>query len=387
MISSYGFMTINLSKDGAEGAGSSGGVLGGNVGLASSANGLIVTNHGTVIDPEARQKLGDLPGISEPLVAHGQTGLVYSITGKDGRYQLNAANLQSLAAVGSFPFVAQGAQGSPRNLVWCGDDLLAFSTLNATVILKSKLGAKLPNVDLAVTRSALPSSISNGMEFSYTLTVTNAGTAKASSVYLTDTLQSGLEPVAVKALTGDAIASGGIVRAELGSLAAGAKTTVTVKVRVAATDKIGLTAVVRGAEPDPQTANNISIYGGASSLKIADLAIEWSSAEQNTQGAGADIEYALSGVVKVINKGEKPSKPCLLRFYAGDGPAFVPSLYPIIQEAAIPALAPGQTYNVRLQTRPSFIDFSGTFMYAQVDARNEVEEKTKENNVARTQIK
>jgi hypothetical protein len=65
MLSSWGFTTLNISKDGVTNGGSTGSLMSGNQSIPSSANGLLITGGANVIDPEARQVLGDIHGLTE----------------------------------------------------------------------------------------------------------------------------------------------------------------------------------------------------------------------------------------------------------------------------------------------------------------------------------
>ncbi len=385
MISSWDFVTINLSPEGAVGAGSTGGLMQGNASLAGSANGLIITGGGKVIDPEARQVIGSLPGIADPLLAHSPTGAVFSVSGDNGRYKIKAADLRTMSSLGEFPLEVQGIHGGPGNLISCGDNCLAFHTSDSVVIVPFNMGTRLPQVDLSVKRSKFPVDIARGAEFTYLLTVTNNGATASSDAFVTDQLPAGVEPEDLKASQGDVSCANQIVRAEFGPLPAGRSATVSIKVRVKSTENLVFTAVVRGNEPDPNTDNNIEIHDSA--FRLADLTVDWEGIRQATNGAGVDLRIVLEGAVIVRNIGAKPSGACALRFWIGDGPNFVPSFYTMLQEVPIPELRPGESYRAVLSAPLARQDdATGSFVFAHVDARNEVEEKTKENNVARIKV-
>ena len=123
-------------------------------------------------------------------------------------------------------------------------------------------------------------------------------------------------------------------------------------------------------------------------VQLPDLTIAWTAAQQEANGAGINLRVTLHGLARVTNIGKRTSAPTTVRFWAGAGPNFVPRLYLLLQEVDIPGLAPGEWYDAELKAElgPGE-DGTGVFFFAQVDARNLVEEKKKDNNVARTQMK
>ncbi len=282
----------------------------------------------------------------------------------------------------------QARRGAARDLVYAGENRLAFTTGTSIVIVPVNLGPRLPEVDLSVKRSKLPTALSRGSEITYTLTVKNNSASRASHVFLSDQMQSGVEPMGANASQGDAIVAERILRADLGALGPGATAVVTVKVRVAETDKIGFAAAVRGTEPDPSTDNNIDMFDLSSNIQLPDLTAAWNIAQQEANGAGINLRVTLHGLARVTNIGKKASAPTTVRFWAGAGPNFVPSLYLLLQEVNIPGLAPGEWYDAEMKADlgPGD-DATGIFIFAQVDPRNLVEEKKKDNNVARTRMK
>ena len=87
----------------------------------------------------------------------------------------------------------------------------------------------------------------------YTLTVTNNGTASATGVTLTDTLPSG---AAFVSATGGAKPTGGVLTFTLGDLAAGADSKVTIVVTPAAAGSLNDVAKVSMDQTEPNPANS-----------------------------------------------------------------------------------------------------------------------------------
>jgi uncharacterized repeat protein (TIGR01451 family) len=110
--------------------------------------------------------------------------------------------------------------------------------------------------DLGLSKTASANPVEAGSEFSYTLTVTNAGPAAADSVVLNDPLPAGLEFLSVVG-TGLNCSGGAVVTCQTASLASGASATVLISVRApeAVTD-IQNTASVSSASADPNPGNN-----------------------------------------------------------------------------------------------------------------------------------
>ena len=109
-----------------------------------------------------------------------------------------------------------------------------------------------PTPDLALSGAA-PSSVTVGNNVTDTLTVTNNGTAAGTGVTLTDTLPSGVTFVSA---TGGVTPVDGVLTFALGSLAAGAGTTVTIVVKPTAAGTLTNRATVSMNQLDPTPADN-----------------------------------------------------------------------------------------------------------------------------------
>jgi len=100
-----------------------------------------------------------------------------------------------------------------------------------------------------------------GSAITYTVTVTNHGPSPASAVTLTDTwsttARGGVQLLSFAAAQGQcALTSNQRIDCQLGGLASGASTTVTVTLRALGTGSVTDQAQVSAAEFDPDTANN-----------------------------------------------------------------------------------------------------------------------------------
>jgi trimeric autotransporter adhesin len=114
--------------------------------------------------------------------------------------------------------------------------------------------------NLSVSQSATPNPAPVGGDLIFTVTVANAGPGPASGVRLVVAPPAGATFVAA---TGGVAPAGGTLTFDLGALANGASTTVTVVVRPLTPGTYTTSAVVSASEPDPTPGDN------ASSLAVA----------------------------------------------------------------------------------------------------------------------
>jgi subtilisin family serine protease len=111
--------------------------------------------------------------------------------------------------------------------------------------------------DLAVTVLSAPASAAPGAELTYQARVDNLGTASAPSVRLTGGLPPGLEVRSLAAGQGSCTWTATDLACELGTLAAGGSTTVTLTARPARSGAVRLDLAVSSADAcDPAPANN-----------------------------------------------------------------------------------------------------------------------------------
>ncbi|MEM7093500.1 MAG: hypothetical protein AAF567_10900 [Actinomycetota bacterium] len=114
------------------------------------------------------------------------------------------------------------------------------------------------SADLSITKVASPDPVIAGEALAYTITVDNAGPSDASGVAALDPLPSGLTVVTLPAECTD---NAGTITCDLGLLAAGAQSVLTIDVTVdpsvqPGTDLLPNTATVSANEPDPDPTNN-----------------------------------------------------------------------------------------------------------------------------------
>jgi len=124
---------------------------------------------------------------------------------------------------------------------------------------------------MGVTKTDSPDPVNVGSNLTYTVTVANAGPSSATSVVLTDTLPANVTFVSA---TAPCTQAAGTVTCNLGTIASGANTVITIVVTPtgAAAASISNTASVTSAVTDPTPANNSQTIT-TTVTPIADLAI------------------------------------------------------------------------------------------------------------------
>jgi uncharacterized repeat protein (TIGR01451 family) len=111
--------------------------------------------------------------------------------------------------------------------------------------------------DIAVSIAIPPDPVYLGRQLVYTLTIVNHGSGPATGVVLNDALPSGATPVSVASSQGSVSPSTGSVAAWLGTLAPGAKATVTIVVALGGSpNQLIDTASVSSTETDSDPSNN-----------------------------------------------------------------------------------------------------------------------------------
>jgi uncharacterized repeat protein (TIGR01451 family) len=111
--------------------------------------------------------------------------------------------------------------------------------------------------DIALTQGSV-SSATIGRPFAYTLTVIDRGPAAATGVKVTDALPGGLTVLSSSASQGSCSGEANLTCA-IGSLASGARATITIQVRPLTFANLTNTAFASGDQADPNVANNASI--------------------------------------------------------------------------------------------------------------------------------
>ncbi len=152
--------------------------------------------------------------------------------------------------------------------------------------------------DVVVSEVAVtPDPATVGGTLSYTITLTNQGPSTATGVTLTDVPSTEVTVVSVVAGQGSCDGSDANVSCELGSLAVGESTAVTVVVGLATAGTITNQATVAADEVDPEMSNNV-VWSETTVIATAELALSMSDSSDPVF-VGQNITYTLT----VINNG------------------------------------------------------------------------------------
>jgi uncharacterized repeat protein (TIGR01451 family) len=121
-----------------------------------------------------------------------------------------------------------------------------------------------PGADLSITKSGAPNPVVSGNRLTYTLAVTSDGPQDATGVTVTDALPGSLHFNTASSSQGTCTRStatnpqpkGGTVTCSVGTLANGAKASITIVVTTTTPRTLTNTAEVSGNETDPNPSNN-----------------------------------------------------------------------------------------------------------------------------------
>jgi uncharacterized repeat protein (TIGR01451 family) len=181
-----------------------------------------------------------------------------TVVNNDGTLTVNLGSLSDGATATTTVVVtlSPSASGSISNTVTVSGNQPDPNPTNNTSTVTTPIVA---SADLSLVKTASAGEVKPGGALTYTLTVSDLGPSNATGVTIADTLPAGFQYASA---SGDTSASltGDTLTLDVGNLAAGATTIVTVSGTVAstATGTITNTATVSGAQPDPNLANNTS---------------------------------------------------------------------------------------------------------------------------------
>ena len=164
-----------------------------------------------------------------------------------------------------------------------GNETDPDGTNNAADTQTTVVPAGPAQADLAISKLDSPDPVfTAGPDLEYTITVDNHGPDGATGVTLTDTLPTGVAFVSATASTGTCGSpdAGGTLVCDLGSLAAGSNTTVTITVTpepVTESTEIANTASVAAVEDDPVPGNNSATATTTLNPPSADMSVDVTS--------------------------------------------------------------------------------------------------------------
>ncbi|HUG70255.1 MAG TPA: SdrD B-like domain-containing protein [Pirellulaceae bacterium] len=206
------------------------------------------------------------------------------------------ATLQIVAAVASIGAKTNSAQ------VTAADQADPDSTPNNNVATEDDQASAIViprQVDVGITKSVSPGTVTLGGSLTYTLTVTNSGPDAATGVSVVDTLPADVTFNSAISSQGTATQAGGVVTAALGTIASGQSATITIVVTPTTTNATAGTvtnvAAVSVTEFDTNTANNTAQVTAAVDFLMASIA----GAVYNDLNNNGIFEPTESGIANV----------------------------------------------------------------------------------------
>jgi uncharacterized repeat protein (TIGR01451 family) len=185
--------------------------------------------------------------------------------------------------------------------------------------------------DLSLTKTA-PATASVGPNFTYTLTVANAGPGVATGVTATDLLLTGLTFVSATSTQGTCAAAGQLVTCTIGVMNIGGSVTIQITVTPQASlagATVTNTATVTGAQPDPNPGNNT----GTASTTIAGTGtavptgVPTNSADMSLTKVGApnpvNVGSNLTYTYTIVNNGPGVATGVVMSDFVQAGLTFV----------------------------------------------------------------
>lgn len=218
--------------------------------LINAVFGLSVTNNTTVSDPTDRVLSGTIfDNAAAQLPENNATEGLDLVS-----LPADALNVYADATVAVVTIIPVGE----GEIIFLGYDWFNSDPPNAGAQdggWQSVFAAALADADLSITKTAAPTLVDVGENFTYTLTVTNNGPNDAIAVLVSDFLPAGVTLVSAVASQGDCTGSGP-VDCDLGPLANGASATITIVATADVEGDLVNRADVIGAMIDPDPSNN-----------------------------------------------------------------------------------------------------------------------------------
>lgn len=223
------------------------------VGL-ESAEGLLYSTSGKVINPLTRTSSGQIQGITSgaDVLFDAPTRRIFYLQ-SDGK--LLAFEAGTFIPLGSMNI--PGVSGMPASLTRWGDDGLAFRTsTDQLFILRTSLIPTNEPADLRLDLVSQSPSAMIGEDYEFTLQINNEGPSAASAVVLTNNLPEGSTVSGVALSQGTWSASSGNVVCDLGQIASGSSAEVTVTLKPGVAGLLSFTSAANGAVLDRTNSNN-----------------------------------------------------------------------------------------------------------------------------------
>lgn len=208
---------------------------------------LTVANGGP--DPAENVRVTDAPALGvTPLSATPSQGTCATASSCD-LGAIPAGQTATIAIVART--TGLGTQGNTATATsTTSDSDLSNNTSSATILVQER-------ADLGIVKTASAATVNEGDDFSYTLTVRNAGPSTARDAVVTDSIPAGVRLRSASSSRGSCSQDDPVV-CQLGDVADGGSATITLDVTATAQGRTVNTAVVTSATPDPDPDDNQS---------------------------------------------------------------------------------------------------------------------------------
>jgi uncharacterized repeat protein (TIGR01451 family) len=238
----------------------------------------------------------------------------YTVTAADGPFSVTEDPLTAAQTTAGWTQGSASCSDATSNSTPGSINVAVGETVTCT--FNNSFSGPTPTPDLRVTKTGTPESISVGGSVTFTLTVTNTGNAAANNVVLTDTMPAGLSFVSstpgAPTCTGTAT-----MTCQLGTLAAGASTIVTVVATGVTAGTHVNTAVVTPTDATP--ANNTDTEDTVVGA-VADISVT-KTVDDATVAEGDEVTFTLT----VTNNGPSDATGVVVTDTLPDGLTFVSS--------------------------------------------------------------
>jgi len=186
---------------------------------------------------------------------------------------------------------APASAGGLQNTATVSSDLLETNSANNTAIEQTTV--VVPTTDLSISVSDSADPVPLGLDFTYTIAVTNTGMVSATNVQVADTLPAGTAFVSASGAGWNCSHNAGVVTCTRGTLAAGPASTIALVVTAPSSPgTISNTATVSSDTPDSNNANDSATQDTTIIVPTADLGVSISA--RDTLTLGSKLTYTIT---------------------------------------------------------------------------------------------
>ncbi|MDB6111929.1 MAG: conserved repeat domain protein, partial [Pedosphaera sp.] len=247
-------------------AGSWGGLQGFNVDIACRA-GLIFATTGQIFDPARNQQIGTFTG-GLPVAEDVPSGRYYIISSG----AVTAYDVKTLLPVG---VTATGLSPAGTGCVRWGSNGIAFRTGSRVALVRTPLIASGLPADLVLSVANATGPMTAGSNFTYTLTVSNAGPNTARGLVIASTISPNAQFIAAIPSAGTAAQGAGGLICSLKSISSGATASVNVTLKPLKPGLLTSMVSVTSDSLDPDLTNNVALVNTpVSSAPAPDSVVE-----------------------------------------------------------------------------------------------------------------